>query len=189
MFLNPGSIENAQAFQRGEERGFTFFFNDLYPGLCYYAFRMIDDERIAKEIVADSFIKIWEQHAGFDHPRTIQSWLYTAVRNACLNLLQKEKRDREKHKKWVDTQETSERTVYGPPLEVQVTQKVHDMIRTLPPECQRVFILLFIAGKSIQEVSKELTIAVSTVKSHRQYGLKLLKKRFPDLKLLYQSDE
>src|SRR3954469_8578611 len=79
-----------QAFQRGEEKGFTYFFNELYPALLYFAFRIIDDKPAAKDIVEESFIKIWERHTTFTHNKVIKSWLYTTVRNACIDWQRKQ---------------------------------------------------------------------------------------------------
>src|ERR1044071_8998431 len=80
------SLENlVKAFQRGEEKGFTYFFNELYPALLYFAFRILNDKAASKDIVEDSFIKIWERHSSFNHPKVIKSWLYTTVRNGCID--------------------------------------------------------------------------------------------------------
>src|SRR6185436_5676399 len=81
-------MEAALSFQRGEEKGFTWFFNELYGSLHYYAFRLLNDKPSAEDAVENSFIKIWERRSGFHHPNVIKAWLYTTVHNDCLNKLQ-----------------------------------------------------------------------------------------------------
>lgn len=49
--------DHVRSFRRGEEAGFIYFFNFLYRPLVYYAFRIVDDQRIAEEIVEDAFYK------------------------------------------------------------------------------------------------------------------------------------
>ncbi len=45
-------------------------------------------------------------------------------------------------------------------------------VRTLPPQCQRVFLLKHVYGASHKEIAEKLDIALSTVEKHVALGLK-----------------
>src|SRR5580693_7793206 len=79
-------------FRMGSQKAFARLFRQLYPTLCYYALRFTDDQGTAEDIVEESFIKIWERRETFIHYKVLRSFLYSTVRNACLNWLQQKNR-------------------------------------------------------------------------------------------------
>lgn len=50
-------------------------------------------------------------------------------------------------------------------------------VMTLPPQCQKVFILKHVYGASHKEISKKLNISVSTVEKHVALGLKRCREK------------
>ena len=65
----------------------------------------------------------------------------------------------------------------GPSLEERVDshrqmRKFAEAVRTLPRQCQKVFVLKKVYGYSHQEIAKELGISISTVEKHVAAGLK-----------------
>jgi RNA polymerase sigma-70 factor (family 1) len=170
------------SFKRGEEEGFTYFFKTLYPALLYYAFRIVNDRPAAEDVVGESFIKIWERHETFDHPLVIKSWLYTTVRNACLNKLQQEQRKINRDEAWAREQEGKyEQSVLNDIILAEVVSEVHATMEILPTECRKIFEMLYIDGKTVREVAEELGLSISTIKTQKARGLSVLRKRFPEL--------
>lgn len=182
--MNPGKDiqDHVEAFQRGEESGFTYFFNSLYPALLYYAFRILNDKPAAEDVVEESFIKIWERHNSFSHHQVIKSWLYTTVRNACLNKLQQEQRQNA-HKELLAKEQ--EGSYQNSPLNniiiTEVITEVHSTIKVLPTECRKIFEMMYIQGKTVREIAEELQLSISTIKNQKARGLEILRKRFPQL--------
>lgn len=173
--------DQVEAFQRGEEKGFTYFFNNLYPALLYYAFRIINDKPAARDIVEDSFVKIWERHTTFNHHRVIKSWLYTTVRNGCIDWQRKKQTDQLREEELAHWQKTnSEAQAMQEMIRAEVTAKIYHAITHLPPRCQQVFKLLYIEGKTLKQVAEELQLSINTIKNHKAHGLNLLKKRAPE---------
>lgn len=182
--MQPGKDDIQEltlAFQRGEEKGFNYFFTSLYPALLYYAFRITNDKYAAEEIVQDSFIKIWHRHSSFTHPKVIKSWLYTTVYNASIDQIKKEQRLRAMERSFSITEEISETPVQHEIIYTEVTREIYAAITQLPPACRQVFELLFIEGKSLRETADQMGLSINTIKNQRARGLKLLKKRMPNL--------
>jgi RNA polymerase sigma-70 factor (family 1) len=172
------------AFQRGEEQGFTYFFNELYPALLYYAFRIVRDRAIAEDVVGESFIKIWERHSQFSHPKVIKSWLYTTVRNGCLNRLLQEQRKQAREEKLARSQEGSyQESSLNEIIRAEVVREVHATIECLPTACRTIFQMLYIQGKTVREIAEELHLSISTIKNQKARGLALLRKKFPDMSM------
>jgi RNA polymerase sigma-70 factor (family 1) len=186
--VHPGKDDiqdHVLAFQRGEEKGFTYFFNSLYPALLYYAFRILNDKPSAEDVVGESFIKIWERHATFSHPKVIKSWLYTTVRNGCLNRLQQQQRTMIQHEKLARYQEGAhESYALHDIIRAEVIRELHENIESLPTACRQIFKMMYIQGKTVREIADELHLSISTIKNQKARGLTLLRKRFPELSVV-----
>lgn len=169
-------------FQQGKEKGFNHFYHLLYPALLYYAFRIINDKPAAEDIVEEAFIKIWERHSGFSHPQVIKTWLYTTVRNACINTL-KEREIKERHADNIayENQDAHEPGHLNNMIIAEVVADVHAVLEVLPRECRRIFKMLYVGGKSTRQVADELKLSISTVKNQKARGIHILKNRFPRL--------
>lgn len=165
-----------KSFQMGEEKGFAYFFNTLYPALLYYAFRFMNDKFLAEDVVQRSFIKIWERHHSFDHPQVIKSWLYTTTRNACLVRIREINSRGEHHKIIASESEDS----YAPTYEdniirAEVVNQMRKAINILPTECKKVFKCLYILDCSVRQTADRLGLSISTVKNQLSRGLQILR--------------
>ncbi|HEX4924116.1 MAG TPA: sigma-70 family RNA polymerase sigma factor, partial [Bdellovibrionales bacterium] len=60
------------------------------PRLLRYTMRFLP-EQVAREVVQDTFLKLWQIDASFTEDRVAQ-WLYTVCRNRALDILKQEKR-------------------------------------------------------------------------------------------------
>jgi RNA polymerase sigma factor (sigma-70 family) len=48
--------------------------------------------------------------------------------------------------------------------------ELYRAINTLPPECRKIFTMLYLEGKSARETAEELGLALSTVKTQKARG-------------------
>lgn len=80
-----------QKIKAGDKLVYKELFDEFYQTLCVFASKYLKDDAMAADVVQDTFIKFWEHHADFDHSIKIKSYLYTSVRNACLNILRDKK--------------------------------------------------------------------------------------------------
>ena len=55
------------------------------------AFRMVGDEDIAKDIVQDTMVTIWEKIRNIKSPEAFKTWLYRITYNKCCDYLRKKK--------------------------------------------------------------------------------------------------
>lgn len=69
---------------------FEAVYKTYYTRLYYYCFQFVVDEETSKDIVNDVFEKIWSQCNELN-PGTLSSYLYTLVRNRCLDYLRHRK--------------------------------------------------------------------------------------------------
>jgi len=170
--------EYALSFQRGEEKGFDFFFRDLFPALCFFANRILDNRCEAEDIVSTAFIKIWQKHQQFDNTKNIRSYLYQIVRNDCLKFHQQQKRSAitTKEIRYLSTRDL-ENNYEADIIRAEFLAEIYKAINTLPTECRKIFKMLYIQGKSIKEISDELKITASTIRTQKARGLAVLRQK------------
>ncbi|MFV0564940.1 MAG: RNA polymerase sigma-70 factor [Flavobacteriaceae bacterium] len=154
---------------------FKFFFDELYIGLCLFGNKYIDNMEVSKDIVQDVFIKVWEDEIDFNNEKSVKSYLYTAVKNKCLDYV------KSKHYKNTSLLPTPELTALATNTfflkEVVVAETstiIENAVNTLPKKCARI-IFLSIKGFSNTEIAKELSITLNTVKAQKKIAYKKLR--------------
>lgn len=172
--MEQKAFEMAMAFQRGEEAGFDYFFNRLWSELLFYCRRFIYDQDVAKDIVEESFIRLWKKHETIDNPYAIKSWLYATVKNGAINAINKEKFKRAVIKNVSLTQEND---VAADALLVrkEIVKQVQSAIGALPKRCQEIIRLRFIEGVPVAEIEVRLKVTKSTVKNQIVRGMALMR--------------
>ncbi|HUZ58598.1 MAG TPA: RNA polymerase sigma-70 factor [Hanamia sp.] len=170
--------EFALAFQQGEEKGFDFFFRDLFPALCFFANHILDNRCEAEDIASSAFIKIWKKHQQFDNAKNIRSYLYQIVRNDCLKFHQQQKRSAiiTKEIRYLSIGDL-ENNYEADIIRAEFLSEIYKFINTLPTGCRKIFKMLYIHGKSVKEISNELGITASTIRTQKAKGLAVLKKK------------
>jgi RNA polymerase sigma-70 factor (family 1) len=180
--------EYTLAFQRGEEKGFDFFFRELFPSLCFFSNRILNNRCEAEDIASAAFIKIWKRHSQFNDARNIRSYLYQIVRNDCLKFHQQQKRSAiiTKEIRYLSIGDL-ENNYEADIIRAEFFGEIYKAINILPTECRRIFKMLYIQGKSVKEISNELAISTSTIRTQKARGLAVLKQKvkiFPFILLI-----
>ncbi len=166
-------------FQKGDEKGFTFFFREYYAGLCYYAFQIIKDKADAEEVAGDAFMKLWERHANFENAASIRSFLYTTTRNKSLNRIRQQKKDVQRSKALAYLTDGRENPVINQIIEAEVYREIFLALNTLPPKCREIFQMLFLEGKDYKQIAEELNLSIDTIRNQKARGLMLIRRRMP----------
>jgi RNA polymerase sigma-70 factor (ECF subfamily) len=174
--MEAKAYDMALAFQRGEERGFAYFFDLLRPRLQYYAFRILKDEDEAADAVEDGFIKIWANRETIHHPKQIKAWMYTTVRNLCLNLIQRKKVFGKIEKDLTilsapDIEDSKENQM----IRAEVIGEIYYSFGNLPEDCRKILSLLYKDGLTVKEVSLRLDLSLSCVKTQKGRGLQMIR--------------
>jgi len=134
----------------------------------------------SEEVVQEVMFKIWVNRESLDIKTSMQSYLFRAVRNGCLNVL-KHVDIREEFKAYNEAirnepQRSQEEEVIISELELKIRQAIDQ----LPMERKKVFILSRYEGLSYSEIANELGISVKTVENQVGKALKFLREELAD---------
>ncbi len=190
--VNPDNTQELFLFselQTGKEYAFDFFFNYYYSGLCVYAEQYLPGlEEEARNLVQDVFLKFWEDRQRIAIQRSVRAYLFTSVRNKCLDFLKKAS-TRHSVSSWplssepvVDDSETF--------VESELEAIFMKGLEKLPPRCREVFELSRFEGLRNPEIAQRLNVSEKTVENQITKALRILRVELKDylpLLLLFQS--
>lgn len=132
----------------------------------------------AEELVQDLFFRIWQDRERLRITTSIKSYLYTAVRNRCLNALKVKKRNGPLD---LDQQDGSHEDQRSEDELTERSARVHAAIAALPEERRKVFTMSKHEGLKYQEIADRLGISVKTVENQMGKALKTLREELVDL--------
>ena len=126
-----------------------------YRPLCLYALHYVGADDAAEDIVQECFVSLW-QHA----PRNPRSFLYTAVRNRCIDHLRRVR---------LDTVDVAPHDLEGfisddeARCRSEQEARLWEAIDRLPERCRQVFLMSKRDGMRYKEIAAELNISERTV--------------------------
>ncbi len=156
---------------------FEQLFRKFRPGLVAFATSIIGRSNDAEELVHDVFIAIWNRESNDLDPNGIKSYLFTSVKNRCLNFIKKSKLD--------VTDINDESPVFDANVNAHTSmvakeseKRIHLLIDQLPKKCKQVFLMSRIYELSYKEIAEILEITPKTVENQISIALKFLKENF-----------
>ena len=147
--------------------------------LIGYAASIVKDEDRAKDVVQDTFIKLYEQDPE-KVKESLKAWLFTVCRNRCFDVIRKEKRMINVE----DDQLTVIRDVEDDPSRAAERADEHSnvikFLDRLPQNQREVIRLKFEGDMSYKEISQITQLSVSNVGFLIHAGIKRLRGLLSD---------
>jgi RNA polymerase sigma-70 factor (ECF subfamily) len=168
--------ELTQRIKRGDETAFKELFFAYYSGLCAMAEQITHSSEQAKDAVQEVFLKIWRQHAAFGIHISLEAYLYRAVRNQALVVLEKQKsqgRIKSGFEKEVLNLFESDQNK----CQSQIVKRIWEVVENLPNRRRTAFTLHHRHGLTYKEISTVMEVSLKTVETHIGLALKDIRKR------------
>ncbi|MDR3704694.1 MAG: RNA polymerase sigma-70 factor [Paludibacteraceae bacterium] len=168
----------------GDSSAFKELYRLYYVSLCRFAYKYVGDVAQSEDIVQDTLLKIWEQRGKLSGLTSLKSYLFSAVKNSCLNFLE--------HQKVVNkyTENVSveinllslqyEDTAFDEDkffLENQLLAAIDD----LPKQCGEIFKMKYLEGLRTKEIATQTNLSPRTVEAHVFNALKTLREKFKNI--------
>lgn len=158
---------------------FKMFFDSFYQSLVVFAQKYVIDKEIAEDLCQDAFIKLYESENEFENLDNLKAYLYTLMRNSCLNYI--------KHTKvelsYKDLKKTESESYFKDSVVEQETYRLlYQAIATLPTKSKKI-IELSLSGMSNPEIAKELNVSINTIKTLKLRSYQTLRELLHDHKL------
>lgn len=167
------------------KNSFKKLFNNYYQPLCHLGRHYLGDEDEAKTVVQEAFVKLWEVRHELESGSNIQNYLFTLVKNNCLNILKRRqillKHHEKIREKELRYQYESLNRVSDDYLEFkELKEKIDAAIKNLPEHLRVVFELSRFKDMKNREIALELEISQKTVEARMTKALKILREELKD---------
>lgn len=142
-----------------------------HKSLYGYAYRLLQDEKLAEDMVQETFLKIYQQGKKGCVPDQFKPWLYKIATNSCKDYWRKASTQREH----VSAQSAPEQGDVRPIIDRQLERKwMIDLLNQLSFEYRSVLYLRFYQDLKYAEIALILELPINTVKGRIARGLKYL---------------
>jgi RNA polymerase sigma-70 factor (ECF subfamily) len=137
--------------------------------------KYVKDLDEARNLVHEVFITVWEKFDTLPGDTNYRSYLYTAVRNRCLNHLRDTKKyltlDRAEHKQSAENSSLEA---------AELEREIELAINSLPEKCRMVFELSRMDGLKYSEIAEKMGISVKTVEAQMSKALTVLRSHLSE---------
>jgi len=149
---------------------FESHYRKYYEMLCHFAYRYLDSENEAKDVVQDLFADIWANRERIKITTSAKSYLYAAVRNRSLSKL--------KSKLGVELELIDADEFVAPSVNFDypaLETTIHQAILSLPEKCRTIFKLSREDNLKYSQIAEKLNLSEKTIEN--QIGIALTRLR------------
>jgi RNA polymerase sigma-70 factor (ECF subfamily) len=187
--FNPQWNENEQLlideFKNGNTEAFQYVYKLYATALRGFANTLIKNSQESEDIVTESFIKLWKQHQDFNTISHLRAFLYTVVRNACMDFMKNSTRRKNLLKGLSYSSVPDEEDQFRADIiKAEVFNKIMEEVEKMPEGMRNVFMMLYVHKMSSAEVAQKLNITRETVRVQKGNVIKQLKKILGEDKFL-----
>lgn len=153
-------------------------YDKLYRKLFLFAKSLVDDKEEARDIVSESFVKLWFQKIGFANLQHLQVYFFTVIKNACVDHIRKNKFQSKVELELYQTARISDNVVERQYQETELVLQIYERINQLPPRMQQVFKLTYLDGYTRAEIAQMLNLSENTIRNTNAAAMKAVKFHF-----------
>ncbi|HET6995965.1 MAG TPA: RNA polymerase sigma-70 factor [Chitinophagaceae bacterium] len=160
----------------GDEAAFRQLFHQYAQLIHSHIYSIIKSETHTKDLVQDSFLRVWIHRDKLPGIENFRSWLVRIAYNLAFSYL----RDKAIHErgdtKYAVKYSKSDQHSAEDDLHLQTLQQIiRKTVENLPPQQKKIYLLSREEGLKIPEIAAKLGLAVSTVKNTLGRALEALR--------------
>lgn len=168
-------IDGVKNRNRSSQR---ILYDTFAPSMLSVCFRYVNDMEVAKDILQEGFIKIFNAIDTYQSKGSFEGWIRRIFINICLEYLRKN--DVLRNSALIEDPTLDLQPDYSA-LDQISANELMEVISELPPGFRTVFNMFAIEGYSHKEIAETLGITESTSRSQFTRAKQQLQKRLKDL--------
>ncbi|SHJ55241.1 RNA polymerase sigma-70 factor, ECF subfamily [Tangfeifania diversioriginum] len=167
--------------QNGDEKAFSELFDQYYSALCLFANKYLCDMDLSRSLVQQVFIDLWTKREKITVTSSVKSYLYTTVKNRCIDVFRKTKATTEISESVENLNQIPFRDLIE---EAELNDRINASINQLPEKCREIFLLCRFEGLKYSEIAEKLGISIKTVEMQMGIALKKLRDSLSDYQMI-----
>ncbi len=173
-------IKIIEKFVQGDRVGFDLVYKAYSSGMYSICLRYLRCDDDAKEVLQETFIKIYEARESFDTSRSIGAWIKTITIRTALNYIKK-------NYKMVLIEDETQFDAFSNPVVEEESNSMKDILKkaleNLPDGYRVVFQLFAIENLTHKEIADYLGIKEGTSKSQYSKAKSMIKRMIENQKV------
>ena len=163
--------------QKEDAKAFDQFFYKYYKAVRLFAYKYVMDDSVAEDITEEGFINLWKKREKINDENGLKNYLYKIVYNGCLRWVERQQTKKKVYELHILNNSAPEKSFIEKMIQTETLRLVREAVHELPKECKKVFMKLYVEGKTVNETAKELNVTISTIKNQKARGIKLLRTK------------
>ena len=157
----------SDAISQSDEAAFEAFYFRYYKSLYRFIWSRTQSTDLAREIVQEVFIRLWQNRQNLDSRKSVKAYTYRIGYNLLLNHL----RSKRIRRKYLDSQRDN-----SPEENIELQTSIQIALQKLPEKIRVVFILNQLEGFKYAEIAEACGISIKTVESRMSKALRILRE-------------
>lgn len=172
--IGPYKIQNLmRRLKHGDEKAFVIIYNHFWEKLYYIAYRKIESQAAAEELVQDVFLNLWNKRAHLEI-ESLSAYLAAMTRYGVYRYYARER----------VLQNRMEASYNGALQEENLSDEIHNKLvldkifelsNELPEKCRLVFQYSKLEDQPLKEIAERLNISPKTAEAHLTKALKTVR--------------
>ncbi len=166
--------------RNNDVKSFDLLFEKYGDKLYRFSFSLLKNHEDSKEIVQETFYRVWEKRHEIDSSKSFRSFLFTISYHLIIDQLRLKLKDQEYRRFLKEYFKTEEVKVDSETDYETLNRQISSIIEELPAKRKQIFTLSRKQGLSHKEIAEQLNISAKTVENQINLALKLIKSRLGD---------
>jgi RNA polymerase sigma factor (sigma-70 family) len=159
-----------------DQNAFSYLYDNYSPALNAVIVRMVDDNQLAEDILQETFVKIWNNFGQYDASKgRLFTWMINITRNLTIDTL-RSKGYKKQQKISQDENFVSSNQDKNFSAAKYDTIGIRKQVQNLKPDQKIIIDLAYFNGYTQEEISKEMSIPLGTVKTRMRSAIIELRK-------------
>lgn len=173
MDCSPEKYELGHLIKKRNPEAFHELYRTSFNKLQKYAMRYLYDWNEAEDLVQDAFFSLWSHPERYNEKQPVFYYLLGIVKNNCLNYLRSLDIQYKHQDKIIEAMLFS--NIEDPEIDEDIHDRLKHILDLLPEKQREVLLLHVVEKKKVREIAEQMNIAETTVKTHFQRALAILR--------------
>lgn len=200
MEVNPNLSEKARhdynlvlLASKGDEKAYAELLDRYRDAIYYMLLKMVNNKSDAEDLTIEAFGKAFKNIAQYTPNYAFSTWLFKIATNNCIDFIRKKKGNTISLDQTTDDQESItaplQSNTLDPEEDMIKNQRIklmRDVVKNLKPRYRSLVELRYFKEYSYEEIAKELSLPIGTVKAQlfraRELLYNILKNSKPNIK-------
>jgi RNA polymerase sigma-70 factor, ECF subfamily len=162
-------------------------FHENFHALVFKSFAIVKDYDLAKDIVQDVFVKIWQNYEHIQHVSNLKPYIFKSVQNSSFNYM----RDQKVHELSKVSFASLSVEYHDEKIEEEnreeIYNRIHQAVDKLPENWRKAFILSKYEKRKYQEIAETMNISIKTVEKYISKALNFIRLEMKSLLFVFLS--